>query len=205
MQNPAFPLPSATTIRTRLAYPVSEVEETLLQDLVPGSKIALSLDGWSSVTRWSFLGIIAHYIDKDWVLHERLIGFESLKEIHSGEVLAQVMNSVIKKYNLQGRIISITTDNASNNSTMLNHINRCLAEALDKDRFLGGKIQHIPCLSHIIQLALQALLGKIRLRPSNEEFIRNWKEDQELQDLDRIRSESEDRGIPFVLAKVSLY
>jgi hypothetical protein len=201
MQNPAFPLPSTTTMRTRLGSRATEVEDRLLQDVVPGSKIAISLDGWSSTTRLSFMGIMAYYIDKDWVLREELIGFESLKDVHSGEVLARVVNKVFARYKLEGRIISITTDNAGSNYTMMSSINRCLADAFEKDYFLGGRIQHIPCLSHVIQLGLQALLGKIRLRPKNETFIRNWKADEELEDLEKI-TVAEARGIPYVLAKV---
>jgi hypothetical protein len=88
---------------------------------------------------------------------------------------------------------------------MIGDINAYLIDALENDRFLDGRIKHMPCLAHVIQLALKAFLGKIRLRPTNETFIRNWEEEQELNDLQRIR-EVEKRGIPYVLAKVcSIY
>lgn len=201
MQNPLFPLPSATTIRNRLRIQIQEVEHQMLSRLVPGSKVALSLDCWSAASRTCYMGIIAYYISSDWEYVEELIEFENLKEIHSGASLAQIVNDVVIKYSLVGRVISITTDNASNNGTMISEINMYLEDALTNRRFLDGTIQHIPCLSHICQLGLKALLGKIRSTPTNDTFIRNWQQDQELDDLARIRNE-EERGVPYTLAKV---
>jgi hypothetical protein len=201
MQNPLFPLPSATTMRTRLDQKRVVIEENMLSRVVPGSKIALSLDCWSSGTRVAFMGVIANYVDSKWNLIEELIGFEHLTDIHSGEALAIVVNNLLLRYQLTDRIISITTDNASNNGTMMGALNRSLVDALDKGLFLDGKIQHIPCLAHILQLAVQALLGKIRLRPTNETLIKDWKEAEQLSELEKIKV-AEDRGIPYVLAKV---
>ena len=203
MQNPGFPLPSATTIRRRLHNRVQEVEAAALHYAVPESKVAISLDCWSSSTRLSFMGVLVHYIDKEWNLHEELIGFENLKDVHSGVALAKVVNDILSKYNLIGRVISITTDNASNNNTMVVEMNEHLEDAFENNRFLDGQIQHIPCLSHIIQLGLKSLLGKIRLNPKNKTLQKDWEADQELDDLEKIKV-SEQRGIPYVLAKVSI-
>jgi hypothetical protein len=177
------------------------VEKRTLSRLVPDSKLALSLDCWSSSTRLSFMGVMAHYIDKDWYLQEELIGFESLQDVHSGAALASVVNELLKKYCIEHRVVSITTDNARNNGTMMTQINEYLEEAFANTRFLDGKIQHIPCLSHIIQLALKELLGAIRLRPTNDTLIQNWIEDQELNDLEQIERITQ-RGLPYTLAKV---
>jgi hypothetical protein len=172
----------------------------MLSRVVPGSKIALSLDGWSSTNKHSFLGVIAHYITAEWELVEEMIGFESLTDCHSGATLAIIVNNLLEKYNLSDRVISITTDNAPNNGTLIKELNSYINEAIDKG-FLNGNITRIPCLAHIIQLALKALLGKIRLTPKNETLVAVWKADQELDELEKIKA-AEQRGMPFVLAKV---
>lgn len=178
------------------------LETILLQDIVPGSKVALSLDCWSSSTRLSFLAILVHFIDKDWQLHEKLIGFENLTDVHSGQELAKVVNDTVTKFDLSQRVISITTDNASNNGTLMKELNSYLEDALNQKLFaFENKIQHVPCLAHIIQLALQALLGKIRINPKNDVFLRDWQEQQELRDLETIAT-LEDKGVPYTLAKV---
>jgi hypothetical protein len=92
------------------------------------------------------MAIIAHFIDKDWKLCEELIGFESLKNIHSGFELAKVVNGIITKFSLQDRVISVTTDNASNNSTLLLELNSFLESAVEQKLIaFGNKVEHIPC------------------------------------------------------------
>jgi hypothetical protein len=48
MQNPRFPLPSRYIIRNRLDAKLAEVEIDMLVGLVPASKVAISMDIWSS-------------------------------------------------------------------------------------------------------------------------------------------------------------
>jgi hypothetical protein len=99
-----------------------------------------------------------------------LIGFEYLKDVYTSIELAKVINNVFSKYKLQGRVTSITTDNTSNNETMITEINEILVEALDAGRILGGQVQHILCLAHVLQLSLKDMLGSIRIKPKNEVF-----------------------------------
>ena len=47
-----------------------------------------------------------------------MLGFEPLQEQHSDKNLAEVLNNVIIKHELSDWLITITTDNASNNKTM---------------------------------------------------------------------------------------
>lgn len=202
LQNPNFPLPSATHLRRRLKSQENDFDISVQSNLPKDSRIALSLDCWSSTTRLQFMAIIAYYITTNWELKEMLIGFESLTDCHSGALLARTVNKVLEKYQLTDRIVSITTDNASNNGTMMDQLNGYLDEALSNGQLLDNTIQHIPCLAHIIQLALKALLGKLRLRPTNDEFILNWEGEQQLEELNDLRR-STNKGIPWVLAKVS--
>jgi hypothetical protein len=199
MQNPLFPLPSATFLSTHIRNTMlNEVKAKLMCDLTLDSKVAISLDCWSSTTRLSFMAIMVYYIDKDWKYREELIGFENLREVHDGHTLATVLNKVFDEYNLRARIIAVTTDNASNNSTMMVQVNEWLDDAFEKKGFLSG-ILHLPCLAHVFQLGLSSLLGTVRLRPNNEEFEKNWREDEELKQLQGLEK---DRGLPYTLAKV---
>jgi hypothetical protein len=69
-----------------------------------------------------------------------LIGFKYLKDVYTSIELAKVINNIFSKYKLQGRVTSITTDNASNNETMITEINEILVEALDASRILGSQV-----------------------------------------------------------------
>ena len=77
-------------------------------------------------------------------------------------------------------------------------VNKWLDDAFKKKGFLSS-ILYLPYLVYIFQLGLSSLLGTVRLRPNNEEFEKNWREDEELKQLQGLEK---DRGLPYTLAKV---
>lgn len=76
--------------------------------------VAFTLDGWTSPFQTSFLAITAHWIDDNWVQQDVTLGFEQLKGSHTGEVLMKTFVDVIEQFNLQKKIMAITSDNGSN-------------------------------------------------------------------------------------------
>jgi hypothetical protein len=193
--NPAFKLPSHKTLREHLLKRVKEVEEELKQQLSKASQIPLSVDCWSNTQRQSFMAINAYWIDEKFQYQSALIGFESLEGDHSGSELAKVLISVFQRYNIHDKIQTITSDNASNNTTLVMETNKAIDQLPTRYKTLFPQpITRIPCLSHVIQLSLQALLGAVRIDPKNEDFQRNW------NDLDM--EVNEHGEIPITLAKV---
>ena len=73
------------------------------------------------------MAINSYFINKDWQYREVLLGFEPLTGIHSGINLAQVLETVLHKYDIAHRILAITTDNASNNRTLTRELQQALA------------------------------------------------------------------------------
>ena len=108
-------------------------------------------------------GITAHYIDKFFNLYQPLLAFEALEERHTGVYLATIVLKVIHEYGITEKLNCITTDNASNNFTMVRHLSsRLFEEGIEWDY----RTQHIPCLAHIINLVVK-------------EFLNNLEEDEE--------------------------
>lgn len=85
-------------------------------------KIALSLDCWTSVTGDSFMAIVGHALSEDFEYSEMLLNFSQLMGPHTGDLLFEMVMKCITDYNLHGRIISITGDNASNNDAMVDKV-----------------------------------------------------------------------------------
>jgi hypothetical protein len=196
--NPAFKLPSYKTLRKHLLKRVQEVEKDLRQQIFKVSHVSLSVDCWSNTQRQSFMAINAYWINHEFQHHSALIGFESLESSHSGVELSKVLLAVLQRYSICDKVQTITSDNASNNTTLVEETNNAIDQLSTRYKTLfPQQITRIPCLSHIIQLSLQALLGTVRIDPKNEDFQRNW--------TDSDMEVNEHGDIPITLAKVRYF
>jgi hypothetical protein len=63
--------------------------------------------------------VTGYFLDEDWNYRELLLGFEPLYGTHLGINLSAVLFQLLQKYNLTDRVLVITTDNASNNNTLV--------------------------------------------------------------------------------------
>ena len=77
--------------------------------------------------------------------------------------MGRLVDDVFIQYNLRERLFAIITDNASNNTTPYQHVAGICST------FEQG--YHVPCLAHIIQLAVKELLTNINSYASNEDVI----------------------------------
>lgn len=65
------------------------------------------------------MAVTGYFIDSNWEYREVLLGFEPLSGQHTGLNLGGVLWDILQKYDIEDRILAITTDNASNNSTLV--------------------------------------------------------------------------------------
>ena len=119
------------------------------------------------------MAVTGYFIDQDWSYREILLGFEPLHGTHSGANLSTVLLERLQHHKIEGRVLAITTDNASNNKTLMKRTQESLS-ALDLPDQLS--IIRIPCLAHVIQLSLKKLLGEMKANPKNKDHRRHWPE-----------------------------
>ncbi|CAM0944793.1 unnamed protein product, partial [Alopecurus aequalis] len=90
--NPNFkPVSRQTTsrdMRKLCKSNVAKIKEELANDTF---SLALTSDIWSGRAKQSYLSVVAHYVDKAWVLQKRVIGFELIDVSHSGENIANAI------------------------------------------------------------------------------------------------------------------
>lgn len=119
----SLPLSSRSTLRRRLVEEFGIQRLQLKEELAVTCKsIALSLDLWTSKNHLPILGIIGHWLTEDSQYQERVLDFTELYGVHSGENLATAVLSTLSDLDLQGKLISITGDNASNNEVMASEL-----------------------------------------------------------------------------------
>lgn len=193
---PSFPeIPSAYMVRRQLQELVQERQHTLLRTLPIDAKLSIALDCWTSPFRQAFMAVTAYFLDKDWNYREILLGFEPLHGAHTGSYLSTVLLELLQKHRIEDRVLTVTTDNASNNSTLMDSIRGTL-QSLELLNHMP--IIRMPCIAHVIQLSLKELLGQM------ESITRNEREETEWTKGDD-RARRENRGIVQTLSKVRLY
>jgi hypothetical protein len=185
-------IPSADTIRRRLQTLVSSRQKRVLKLLPASSKISIALDCWTSPFSQAFMAITGYFIDRDWVYREVLLDFKPIHGTHSGANLSNALMETLLMHGIEDRVFGLTTDNASNNKTLVENLQQVLAE--------GVIIIRIPCLAHVIQLSLDQLLGHIKAVPKNDATETKWTDQQSR--MAQENAQQHQRGICSTLNKI---
>ena len=98
---------------------LGDLEEGVRQVFQNVPKVAFTIDGWTSKYQNAFVGVTAHWIDALWQQREVLLGFEPIKGRHTGQAYMNVFVSVVERFHLEQKVLSITSDNASNMIKMM--------------------------------------------------------------------------------------
>lgn len=154
----------------RLNKIVDEENYTLLSTQPPNAKLSVALDCWTPPFQHAFLAITGYFIDRDWNYRDLLLEFEPLDGPHSIVNLSEVLMEIFEKHYVVDRVLAITSDNASNNTTLV----RAVQDSIDSlDLPNNPVVARIPCLAHAIQLGLRELLGSVKADPRDDTTERN--------------------------------
>lgn len=81
-----------------------------------------------------------------------------MKDRHTVKVLCETLLWCLMEPNLERKLSAITVDNCTTNDCMI----QLLLEKLDKnDLLMGGKLFHIRCTAHILNLVVKEWLSVI--------------------------------------------
>ncbi|CAB4489965.1 unnamed protein product [Rhizophagus irregularis] len=127
--NPIAKAPSADTLRSDVIDKFNEERNNIREILqnAPG-RLSFTLDAWTSPSYIPFLGITVHWISHEWELKEILIDFCKLSGPHSGENLHESFVKSCDDMRILTKIIACTTDNASNNDTLMKALEKTSAQ-----------------------------------------------------------------------------
>ncbi|OQD94157.1 hypothetical protein PENVUL_c153G05266, partial [Penicillium vulpinum] len=134
------------------------------------------------------MAITGYFIDADWVYREVLLAFKPLSGSHSGTDLSKVVEQTLTQHAIKDRIFGLTTDNASNNKTLVDEL----------QQLLQANIIRVPCLAHVIQLSLNQLLDRLKAVPQNPTAETIWTEEQETT----ARASTKKREIAHTLQRI---
>jgi hypothetical protein len=134
-----MPFKSRTTLTTRISMEFELDRQKLIQDLAISSQtIALLLDGWMSKNDISILAVIGYWLTEDFVYKERVLEFAEIEGPKSGENIAGIVLELLQELDIESKVITITSDNASNNETMIDAIDSSLLERFPRSNNLSN-------------------------------------------------------------------
>ena len=120
------------------------------------------------------MAITGYFLDQEWNYREVLLGFEHLHGSHTGGNLSKTVIQILQQHGVANRVLSVTTDNATTNNTMMTSVQ----ETVQSLGLSDTSIFRVPCIAHVIQLSLNQLLGKMKAKPVNQEAESEWSDER---------------------------
>jgi hypothetical protein len=86
------------------------------------SRIHVSFDLWTAPNGLALIGVVVHYLDKDFVNRSYLIALRRLKGAHSGENIAEAIAPVLLEMGIMPKLGYFIADNDARNDTCIRAI-----------------------------------------------------------------------------------
>jgi hypothetical protein len=111
--NPRFTHVSAQTTARDLIKYHNGLRDNLIASFAGVTSVSLTSGIWFGNAKGDYLSVVAHYVNPDWQLEKRVIGFRLIDESHSGDNIVERVYAVLDEYGLTTKVFSVTLDNAS--------------------------------------------------------------------------------------------
>jgi len=175
--DPKYVPPVRQTVTNSLLPQLLQAQQAKLTTLLQqSSDVSLTTDIWTDRRMHSFLGVTAHvFVNGHPESH--LLAFRSFTGSHTGQRIAQALESVITECGLQSKIRCIVTDNASNMKKALSLVFEVDDAGVTTDGEVDDptvweddtltdadpdiEIEHIPCFAHSLQLLVRDGLNSL--------------------------------------------
>jgi hypothetical protein len=131
------------------------------------SSVSLTSDIWSGNAKEDYITVVAHYVTADWEMRKTVIGFKLMEANHSGVNISDKIIDVLRDWGLQDKVVSLSLDNASSNTTAMTILTPLLDGYLgfDVDPLDPNKkhyfVVHQRCACHILNLIVKSGLKRI--------------------------------------------
>ncbi|XP_076935981.1 zinc finger BED domain-containing protein RICESLEEPER 2-like [Bidens hawaiensis] len=158
--NPMFERISRATIKSD-CFKVYEHEKKKLKALISNaSNISLTTDCWkSSHQKIEYMVITGHFIDQNWRLLKRVLSFVHVPPPRTGLDIADGIYKCLKEWEIERKVFSISVDNASYNDKAVSTLKTNFSRV--KKLPCGGRLFHVRCCAHILNLLVKDGLSRI--------------------------------------------
>jgi len=150
--NPSYKECVNNTVKRRSFKRFYKAQKELIKELDEfKGRVCLTSDCWSAPhTSDSFMCVTLHWIDTKWVLQKRIIAFELFNVRHTGQNICALLKETMEEYKIDNKKNSISFDKATANAKAIE-----FAIADWPHLLLNGRLLHVRCCAHIINLSAQ--------------------------------------------------
>ncbi|KAI7964873.1 hypothetical protein MJO29_002971 [Puccinia striiformis f. sp. tritici] len=135
-----------------------------LRQTLKGIKpLAFTLDVWTSPNQKAFMTITMHGITAGWKMSDLVIGMPNVIGQDFGHNFGNIFVDLIQEMKILDLLVSITADNASNNSTLARQVKRLLGRSI-----FSANTQLLGCMAHVINLAAHDGITAFGASPPSE-------------------------------------
>ena len=139
--------------------------------------VSFTADIWSSDARRPYLALTGHWIAEDTEtkslsLRSALLGFHRLRGSHTGESLARTILYLLDRAGVTTKTGHFTLDNAENNKTMMEHLEKLL-QTRELPLEFGAQDRKVMCFPHIINICVQHVIEEFAA-PDLETVANAW-------------------------------
>ena len=78
-------------------------------------RFSATMDMWTSCQNKGYMCVTLHWIDDEWRIQKRIVGFFHVEGRHTGHKLSESFTETMVKWFVEQRLFALTLDNASNN------------------------------------------------------------------------------------------
>ena len=168
-------LPSASTLSIICRREYSLTVDAIKKQLPSRNKVRLALERWTSMNKLAIIWVIAYNMVRNWALREVQLAFDEVDNLLFawlesqlrmigqgstcwGKAIHTFGGSTWSFWAYWQLLFGITTDNTSSNCSMTRELQSTLQASGIQWPALG---HHLPCLAHVIQLALGAFMSSL--------------------------------------------
>uniref|UniRef100_A0ACD5UTV8 Uncharacterized protein n=1 Tax=Avena sativa TaxID=4498 RepID=A0ACD5UTV8_AVESA len=155
---PHFSIPSRRTCARDVVRSYFEQKANLKHFFKESCERAcLTTSCWTSQQQDSYMVVTAHFIDKDWKLHKKIISFFKVKG-HRGDDIGKHLHTTLMEWGID-KVMTISVDDASSNDGGISYMKKQMNNA--KTSIAEGKYLHMSCATHIVNLIVSDGLKEV--------------------------------------------
>ncbi|XP_024164489.1 zinc finger BED domain-containing protein RICESLEEPER 2-like [Rosa chinensis] len=149
---PLFKVPCRGVIMKNFLRMYDAKKEELRREL-KSHCVSLTTDTWTSCHNINYMVVTAHFIDRGWTMHKRVLAFCVVPN-HHGVTIGKLLESCLIDWSID-KVLTVLVDNASANKHAIDYLRRKMC-SWDIKPVCECRFMHVRCLAHIVNLIVRS-------------------------------------------------